>query len=378
MHKYMKGWENKMIEMYTSSAMIQSILTKSYLNHDKKKSFEDAVIELYEQNNYVTIKPNLPEESFWNFLSDDDFLDLLNNIPICINTILENRSITKFSELQEATILREHSDIFVNKHFNYINDKTHSHDYFEIYYVFKGNCEFQFEKEQLTLEEGELCIIAPTSLHNIIADNNDSIVISIAIRKSTFDNTFFTLLSQKDLLSYFFKTILYNKTSPNYLLFHTKTSKDIKIIIKNLIMENNKGDMYYNTCSISWANILFSTILRNYSETIQFNNYAIGSDFSLIVQYIQKNYKALTLNDLAEYFHYSESHLSLLIKKNLGLKFTTLITNLKMEDSKDYLINTDLPIEKISEYVGYNSVEHFSRMFKRYYKKSPQQYRKSL
>jgi len=373
----MKGWEFKMVDMYAISGMIQSILTKSYLNNGKKKNFEDAVIELYEKDNYVTIKPNLPEESFWNCLSDDEFLDLLNNIPICINTILENRSIMKFSELKESTILREQSDIFVNKHFNYINDQTHSHDYFEIYYVFKGNCEFQFEKEQRTLEEGELCIIAPTSSHNIIADNNDSIIISIAIRKSTFDNTFFTLLSQKDLLSYFFKAILYNKTSPNYLLFHTKNSKDIKIIIKNLITENNKGDLYYNNFSISWANILFSTILRNHSETIQFNNYSIGSDFSLIVQYIQNNYKNLTLNTLAKYFHYSESHLSILIKKNLGLKFTTLITNLKMEDAKNYLINTNLPIEKISEYVGYNSVEHFSRMFKRYYKKSPQQYRKS-
>jgi AraC-like DNA-binding protein/mannose-6-phosphate isomerase-like protein (cupin superfamily) len=367
-----------MIDMYTSAGRIQSILTKSYLNNGTKKSFEDAVIELYEKKDYVTIKPNLPEEAFWNFLSDDDFLDLLNNIPICINTILENRSIVKSSELKESIILREQSDIFVNKHFNYINDQTHLHDYFEIYYIFKGNCEFQFEKEQLTLEEGELCIIAPTSLHNIIADNNNSIIISIAIRKSTFDNTFFTLLSQKDLLSYFFKTILYNKTSPNYLLFHTKNSKDIKIIIKNLIMENNKNDMYYNTCSISWANILFSTILRNYSETIQFNSYDMGNDFSFIVQYIQNNYKNLTLSTLAEYFHYSESHLSILIKKNLGLKFTTLITNLKMEDAKNYLINTDLPIEKISEAVGYNSVEHFSRMFKRYYKKSPQQYRKSL
>ncbi|OOM76055.1 bifunctional transcriptional activator/DNA repair enzyme AdaA [Clostridium puniceum] len=366
-----------MIDMYTISGMIQSILTNSYLNNGKKKNFEDAVIELYEKKNYVTIKPSLPEESFWNCLSDDEFLDLLNNIPICINTILENGSIVKSSELKESIILREQSDIFVNKHFNYINDQTHSHDYFEIYYVFKGNCEFQFEKEHRTLEEGELCIIAPTSSHNIIADDKDSIIISIAIRKSTFDSTFFTLLSQKDLLSYFFKTMLYNKTTPNYLLFHTKNSKDIKIIIKNLIMENNKNDMYYNTCSISWANILFSTILRNYSETIQFNSYDMGSDFSLIVQYIQNNYKTLTLNSLAEYFHYSESHLSILIKKNLSLKFTTLITKLKMEDAKNYVINTDLPIEKISESVGYNSVEHFSRMFKRYYKKSPQQYRKS-
>lgn len=377
--KFMKErMENKMVDMYVLSGMIQSILTNSYLNNKTKKNFGDAVLELYEKNKYVTLKPSLPKESFWNILSDDEFLDLLNNIPICINTILENKSITKFSELKENIILREHSDIFVNKHFNYINDKTHFHDYFEIYYVFKGNCEFQFERERRTLREGELCIIAPTSLHNIITDNVDSIIISIAIRKSTFDNTFFTLLSQNDLLSYFFRTVLYNKTTSNYLLFHTENSQDIKIIIKNLIIENNKGDLYYNSCSISWANLLFSTILRNYSKTVQFNTYDIGSNFSLILQYIQNNYKNLTLNALAEYFHYSESHLSILIKKNLGLKFTTLITNLKMEDAKDYVIKTDLPIEKISEYVGYNSVEHFSRMFKRYYKKSPQQYRKTF
>lgn len=367
-----------MIDMYALSGTIQSILRNSYLYNGTKKSFEDAVIELFEKKDYVTIKPNLTEEPFWNCLSDEDFLDLLSNIPVCINTILENRSLVKFSELKESNILREQSDIFVNKHFNYINDKTHSHDYLEIYYVFKGNCEFYFEKEHRTLEEGELCIIAPTSLHNILADNDDSIIISIAIRKSTFDSTFFPLLSQKDLLSYFFKTVLYNKTSPNYLLFHTQNSKDIKIMIKNLILENNKSDMYYNSCSISWANILFSTILRNYSKTVQFNSYDIGSNFSLILQYIQNNYKTLTLSALAEYFHYSEAHLSVLIKKNLGLKFTTLLTNLKMEDAKDYLINTDLSIENISEYVGYNSVEHFSRMFKKYYEKSPQQFRRSF
>lgn len=366
-----------MIDMYVISGKIQDILDKAYLETGKKKNFEDVVIELYEQNDYVTSKPILPEESFWDCLSDDEFLDLLNQIPVCINTILENSYLAKTSELKEAVILREKSDIFVNKHFNFINETPHYHDYFEIYYVFKGTCRFQFEKEYRSLEEGELCIIAPTSLHNIVLDNKDSIIISIAIRKSTFDNTFFTMLSQKDLLSYFFKSILYNKTSPNYLLFQTENSKDIKIIIKNLILENNKIDMYSNNCSISWVNLLFSTILRKYGNTVQFNKYDIGTDFSLIVQYIQNNYKTLSLSTLAEYFHYSEAHLSVLIKKNLGLKFTTLLTNLKMEDAKEYLLNTDLPIEKISEYAGYNSVEHFSRTFKKYFNKSPQQYRKS-
>jgi AraC-like DNA-binding protein/mannose-6-phosphate isomerase-like protein (cupin superfamily) len=362
-----------MIDMYVTSGMVQSSLTKSHLNHAKKKGFKEVVTELYEKENYVTTKPNFPKEISLNNLTDDKFLDLLYELPIYITNII---SIISNTEVGEADILPKDSDIFVFKHFNYIDNHIHSHNYFEICYIFKGSCQLQFEKEQRTLVEGDLCIIAPISLHDIIVDDENSIVITISIRKSTFDSAFFTLLSQKDLLSYFFRTILYNKASSNYLLFHTNNSDDIKMIIKNLIMENYKGDIYYNNCSISWANILFSNILRNYSETIQFYNYGLDNDFSLILQYIQQNYRDLSLKTLAEHFHYSEAHLSTLIKKNVGLNFVALITKLKISDAKDYLLNTNLSIEKIAEYVGYNNVDHFSRTFKKYYNKSPQQYRK--
>lgn len=363
-----------MAEMYITSGMVQSFLTESYLAHGKKKSFKDAVTKLYEEKNYVTTKPLLPQEILWSLLSDDEFLDLLDKLPISINNLVNTNLDTEIRE----DILPENSDIFMIKLFNYLNDELHSNNCFSIYYVFKGHCRFLFEKEQCTLEEGDLCIVAPMSLHKLLLSDSNSIVINILIKKSTFDSAFFTLLSQKDLLSYFFRTILRSKTTPNYLLFHTDNSINIKTIVKNLVMENYKGDMYYNNCSISWANILFSNILRKYSQSIQFYNSNFGNDFSLVLQYIQHNYRILTLSSLAEHFHYSEAHLSVLIKKNLGLNFTTLLTNLKMSDAKDYLINTDLPIEKISEYAGYNSVEHFSRTFKKYYKKSPQQYRKSL
>lgn len=364
-----------MINMYTTAGKIQSSLTSSYFNTGKKRGFVDVIMEMYEQKDYATTKPELSQRFFWSHLSDNEFIACLNSIPIYMNPIINFHSHT---EIGESDILPDNSDIFVIRHFNYLNDILHSHNYFEVSYVFKGSCKFLFEKEERTLTEGELCIIAPMSSHNIIVDNSDSIVITMSIRRSTFDSAFFNLLSTNDLLSYFFRTILYTKTSPNYLLFHTNNSIDIKLIIKNLIMENYKGDVYYNSCSISWANILFSTILRNYSETVQFNNYDIYGNFSEILQFIQQNYRNLTLAELAEHFHYSEAHLSTLIKKSVGLNFTTLITNLKMADAKDYLINTKLSVEKICEYVGYHSVDHFSRTFKKYYKVSPQQYRKSL
>jgi AraC-like DNA-binding protein/mannose-6-phosphate isomerase-like protein (cupin superfamily) len=364
-----------MTDMYITGGMMQASLTKSYLTHGKKTCFKEVVMEMYKNENYVTIKPVLTKELLSINLSDDKFLDVLNELPISINSVIKAVSNT---EIAESDILPKDGDIFVFKHFNYLNDSIHSHNYFEICYVFKGRCQFLFEKEQRTLEEGELCIVAPMSLHNILIDDDTSVIITISIRKSTFESAFFTLLSQKDLLSYFFRTILYNQISSNYLLFRTDNSYEIKMIIKNLIMENYKGDIYYNNCSISWANILFSNILRNYSQTIQFYNYNMDNDFSLILKYIEQHYRNLTLKALAGHFHYSEAHLSTLIKKNVGLNFVALITKLKMSDAKDYLMNTNLSIEKISEYVGYNSADHFSRTFKKYYTKSPQQYRTSL
>ena len=102
----------------------------------------------------------------------------------------------------------------------------------------------------------------------------------------------------------------------------------------------------------------------------------MGADFSLVLQYIQHNYKTLTLSSLADFFHYSEPHLSTLIKQNTGSNFTDLIKNLRLRDAKNLLINTNMKINEIAEQIGYNSADHFSRVFRQTYKMSPADYRK--
>ena len=43
---------------------------------------------------------------------------------------------------------------------------AHSHEYFEITYIYRGSCYLLFENQKLRLNEGELCIIPPMSPHN--------------------------------------------------------------------------------------------------------------------------------------------------------------------------------------------------------------------
>ncbi|MFW2551484.1 hypothetical protein ACN2AP_30025, partial [Klebsiella pneumoniae] len=88
----------------------------------------------------------------------------------------------------------------------------------------------------------------------------------------------------------------------------------------------------------------FAEVLRSYSQTLRFYNYQMGTDFSLVLQYIQHNYRTLTLSSLAELFHYSEPHLCTLIRQNTGFTFTELIKKLRLSDATNYLLKTDLKI----------------------------------
>ena len=313
--------------------------------------------------------PILTSEMFGD-MDDDAFNKIIDQLPLELNP-----QIAITPKVKERDIFPNSGDVFIIRHPRYTRPAPHIHNYFEINYVASGSCTFVFEKSKRTMQEGELCIIAPSSEHDLVIDD-DSTVFCIMLRKSTFDTTFFSLLSRKDLLSYFFRTILQDDSHANYLLFFSENNKWLKQIIHNAMGESYKNDSYSNACCISWINLLFSNLLRNYSKTLQFYDYQMGADFSLVLQYIQHNYQTLTLASLAELFHYSEPHLCTLIKQNTGHNFTGLIKRLRLAEAIDYLTNTNLKIGEIAEKVGYNSADHFSRVFRSTYKMSPQEYRK--
>ena len=313
--------------------------------------------------------PILTSEMFGD-MDDDAFNKIIDQLPLELNP-----QIAITPKVKESDIFPNSGDVFIIRHPRYTRPAPHIHNYFEINYVASGSCTFVFEKSKRTMQEGELCIIAPSSEHDLVIDD-DSTVFCIMLRKSTFDTTIFSLLSRKDLLSYFFRTILQDDSHANYLLFFSENNKWLKQIIHNAMGESYKNDSYSNACCISWINLLFSNLLRNYSKTLQFYDYQMGADFSLVLQYIQHNYQTVTLASLAELFHYSEPHLCTLIKQNTGHTFTGLIKRLRLAEAIDYLTNTNLKIGEIAEKVGYNSADHFSRVFRSTYKMSPQEYRK--
>jgi two-component system, response regulator YesN len=95
-------------------------------------------------------------------------------------------------------------------------------------------------------------------------------------------------------------------------------------------------------------------------------------------QYIQEHFSNpnLTLEYVAQSLNVSPVYLSRTIKKELGISFVNLLTDIRIKKAIQLLISTNLTINEISEQVGYDTQHYFSTAFKKVVGISPNQYRK--
>ncbi len=85
----------------------------------------------------------------------------------------------------------------------------------------------------------------------------------------------------------------------------------------------------------------------------------------------------LTLRVAADYVGLNEKYFSSKFTKETGMTFSVYLTRLRLQKAQQLMDTTDLKVYEISDRVGYNSVEHFNRTFKKNLGISPSEYRKS-
>lgn len=101
-----------------------------------------------------------------------------------------------------------------------------------------------------------------------------------------------------------------------------------------------------------------------------------GNEYNLILQYLNEYHTNITLSDLTEHFNRSNSHISHLFKKENGMTIRAYCNNLKLEDAKKLLLNSDITITEIAFDVGFNDTSYFIYLFKKKFGISPLQYRR--
>ncbi|WP_248925922.1 response regulator transcription factor [Paenibacillus hamazuiensis] len=97
--------------------------------------------------------------------------------------------------------------------------------------------------------------------------------------------------------------------------------------------------------------------------------------FSSILEYIGNHYGTeLTLESLADRFHYNRSYLGKMFKAQTGESFNAYLDRIRMEKARQLLVD-DYKVYEVAEMVGYATVDYFHLKFKKAFGESPSSYR---
>lgn len=319
-------------------------MNKKFISILKKHENDDFLITASEDK----IKQKLTEE----FVNADEILDIAKKYNYnCKDFFL----LDNFP--QDWTVV----PIRTNKLFNIrkltISQRPyfHKHDFFEMIYVYRGQCSqiFRNPDGSLVLDGGKVCLLRPEVIHAVNSCGKNDIVIKIYIPIDLYEECFASLIDWK-----------FNEYYKIY-----EADEFIEFIIFKLLEEKYYRQEYQKFAIQNYLSLLIIELLRVPD--------AIDSELeNYIIKYLDNNLKEASLHGFADYMGYSSGYIGRRIKKNLGRSFTDIIGQYRLKRAGEILESSDKSIDDIAYEVGYANASGLYKQFCGYYGMTPNAYRK--
>ena len=126
--------------------------------------------------------------------------------------------------------------------------------------------------------------------------------------------------------------------------------------------------------------VLHDVMFRDYTTRMQAirQKKAYSRPVTRCMEYIENHLQELlTVHLLSEKLEISESYISTIFKKEIGIAVSEYIRRMRVDTAKSLLQYTDFSCLEIAEYLCFSSDCHFSQVFRKYTGQSPREYRKA-
>lgn len=115
----------------------------------------------------------------------------------------------------------------------------------------------------------------------------------------------------------------------------------------------------------------------DYQEQITWHFKGLQDQAMEILKDMAQNYsEGISLNSLAEKYHFSVGYLSRMIKKETGYSFSEILNSIRLTAAVELLADETIKISHIGDCVGFSDQKYFSQVFKKTFGISPGEYRK--
>ena len=145
---------------------------------------------------------------------------------------------------------------------------------------------------------------------------------------------------------------------------------------------DGEAQMFQQRCrQCGRMELLFRELERLHTKTLQVLRERQENETTrpirLAKQYIQENYRRnITLEDVCGAVGFSSAYFSALFKKETGEGFSKYLTQVRIDQAKELLRETNLPVAEVCEAVGYSDRKHFTQTFHKMTGVNPAEFRR--
>lgn len=259
----------------------------------------------------------------------------------------------------------------------------HDHDFFELFYVLKGYCYQYIDGREDIIQEGSICLMNLQAVHERVIPDKDTILLTVCIRSSVFDAPFLNMLQEIPMFWNFFASSIGRKDHPGSCIHLQDTpNRELEIILYQMLRTYLMEDEISHTVVKCYLVPLLTEMARiRHIEELEPTSAAMifprNPSLDAVLRTIRDKCGMVSLQELADEYHFSLNYLSRLIRETTGKTFKELSSDYWIERAKSLLLCTSLGIEKIAELMGFSSRANFERRFKSLVSISPAQYRQN-
>lgn len=257
------------------------------------------------------------------------------------------------------------------------NMPFHAHKEVEIMYVINGRCTVDTEDESISMKKGDFILLDSNVSHRLIVEKESpcrmlNVEFSFVPKEGCFP-------SMKDLANENSNFAEFLSLGRPYAVL--KDPNDVYYTLKNLVLELDKKEKDKEiVIQLHLAQLLIQISRmvmeerKNERDHQQANVYVKKT-----IEYLHQNYDCnIQVKDIGDTVNIHPGYLHRIFKKQTGFTIMEYLTSLRMEKAKMLLADTDIPVIEISYYVGINSRQYFSYLFKKHTNMTPIEYRKSV
>lgn len=265
----------------------------------------------------------------------------------------------KSRTLSPQDFFTDGKNLEIEKLLRYVDIPPHQHDFIECAYVVCGRCVHQINDRNYLQEAGSFVAI-PFGFTHALYPEEDCLCLTIKIRHETFQKMQFP-----GLMDFVYP-----------LAFSCGDDPFVRHSIASIWDQQEQALPFCDQIEEQLFQTMMFYIAQRFHDDVQYLVSGAIQDKRMIeiLSYMLDNYQTITLQSVANHFHYNASYLSRIFHQQTGLPFSAILKEFKLRQAAKLLSERKWKLEDVCEEIGYKDVTQFIRSFKELYGITPAKY----